>query len=140
MGVLEGLPMRVGRVLGVLACCALTGLVASPVHAGPGEGPSWGAIASMQRWYGIAFNHRSRAEAEADARAQCDRVAGLAGACVVRTYFDRFCGALATGNFGEWGAATASTPGVAGTAAARECDSHLPTEPCKVVVSICSPR
>ena len=127
-------------VIAMLMSSGLAGLAAGPTHAAPRDGPSWGAIASKQGWYGISFNHLSREAAEADARAQCDRVAGRAGPCVVRTAFDRACGALATGNFGEWGAATAATANVAGTAAAGQCNSHLPTEPCRTVVSVCSPR
>jgi len=126
--------------LALLWCCGLTGLAAGPAHADAGQGPSWGAIASVQGRYGYSFNHPSRGAAELAARTQCDRAAGRAGPCVVRAYFDRACGALATGNYGEWGTAIASTAGAAGKAAAGQCDGHLPAEPCKVVVSLCSPR
>lgn len=119
----------------MLLCCALA---APQAHAEPG--PSWGAIASLQGWYGYAFDQPSRGAAETAARAQCDRAAGRPGACAVRTYFDRSCGALATGNYGEWGTAVAPTSADAGKAAAAQCESHLPTEPCKVVVSVCSRR
>ena len=118
-----------------MLCCALA---ASQAHADPG--PSWGAIASLQGWYGYAFDQPSRSAAETAARPPCDRAAGRPGACAVRTYFDRSCGALATGNYGEWGTAVASTSSAAGKAAASQCESHLPTEPCKVVVSVCSRR
>ena len=66
--------------------------------------------------------------------------AGRAGSCEVRVSFDRACGALATGNFGEWGAASAATMGAAGKAAIAQCEGRLPTEPCKVVTSVCSGR
>ncbi|VTU46487.1 hypothetical protein SRS16P3_00199 (plasmid) [Variovorax sp. SRS16] len=123
----------------LLLCGALAGIAADPAHADPG--PSWGAIASRDAGgYGYSFNHPSRAAAELAARAQCDRAAGRPGTCAIRAYFDRSCGALATGNYGEWGTAIASTAAAAGKAAAVQCDSHLPTQPCKVVVSICSPR
>lgn len=127
-------------MLALLLCVELTGTTAGPAHANPSQAPSWGAIASMSRWYGYSFNHPSRSAAELAARAQCDRAAGRSGACVVRAYFDRSCSALAAGNYGEWGTAIAPTAGAAGKAAAGQCDSHLPTEPCKVVVSVCSPR
>jgi hypothetical protein len=122
----------------LLLCCALTGIATGAAHADPG--PSWGAIASLQGWYGYAFDQPSRDAAETAARAQCDRAARRPGGCAVRTYFDRACGALATGNYGEWGTAVAATASAAGKAAASQCDSHLPTEPCKVVVSVCSRR
>ena len=117
-------------------------LACGPLAAGAERAPasSWGAIASVGGWWGYAFNQPSRAAAELAARTQCDRSARRAGACAVRSTFDRSCGALATGNYGEWGTATAATAGAAGKEAAAQCDSHLPTEPCKVVVSICSPR
>lgn len=125
--------------LTLLLCCGLSGIMVGPAHADPVQGPSWGAIASRDGWYGYSFNHRSRGAAEAAARAQCDRAAGRSGTCVVRGSFDRSCGALATGNYGEWGTASAASADAAGKAAAGQCDSHLPTQPCKVVVSVCSP-
>jgi hypothetical protein len=124
----------------LLLCCGLAGIAVRAAHAGPAEGPSWGAIASMHRWYGYSFNHPTRDAAELAARAQCDRAAGRSGTCAVRAYFDRSCGALAMGNYGEWGAATGATAGAADKAAAGRCESYLPTEPCKVLVSVCSPR
>ena len=124
--------------LALLLYSLLTYIAMGPAQAEPGPGPSWGAIASLQGWYGYAFDQPSRAAAELAARAQCDRAAGRAGACVVRAYFDRACGALATGNYGEWGTAVAPTASAAGKAAAGQCETHLPTEPCKVVVSVCS--
>lgn len=113
-------------------------MAATPADGG--QGASWGAIASRAGWYGYAFNHASRDAAERAARAQCDRTAGRAGTCEVRVAFDRSCGALATGNFGEWGAASAATKGAAGQAAIAQCEGHLPTEPCRVVTSVCSLR
>jgi hypothetical protein len=126
------------RLCGALAL--LAGLAAGPAHANPPPGPSWGAIASMRSWYGYSINHPTREAAELAARAQCDRAAGRFGPCAVRAWFDRSCGALALGNFGEWATATAATADAAGRSAAGQCDGHLPTEPCKVVVSVCSPR
>jgi len=123
-------------VLLLLGCRAAS---AAPT-ATPGHAPSWGAIAAMNGAYGYSFNQSSRAAAEAAARAQCDRASGRPGSCIVSAYFDRSCGALATGNYGEWGAATAATADAAARAAAVQCDNHLPAEPCKVVVKACSPR
>lgn len=129
-------------------------LAAEPAVSGSGAAtgvrrapPSWGAIASGMGAYGYAFNHRSQAAAEQAARAQCERppVAGRGAAavapsaCEVRTAFDRACAALVTGNFGEWGTAVAPTKEAAGRAAIAECNSHLPTEPCKLVIGVCSP-
>ena len=134
---------RAARTLGTLALllCIPTGIAATASStAGRPPPPSWGAIASVQGWWGYSFNHASRGAAEQAARSQCERAAGRPGSCVVRNSFDRACGALATGNYGEWGTATAATAAGAGKAAAAQCNSHLPTEPCKVVVSICSPR
>jgi hypothetical protein len=137
------LRFRAARVLAVLMflfSCGLADIALSPAHADPSSRPSWGAIAAMSGWYGFSYNHASREAAERAARAQCDRTAGRANTCVVRAYFDRTCGALATGNYGEWGTAVAPTASAAGKAAVTECDNHLPTEPCKMVVSVCSPR
>ena len=115
--------------------------------------PSWGAIASQPLGYGYSFNQKSQAAAEQVARAQCERpperkgAAGAKGApaasvapvaCEVRAVFDRSCAALVTGNFGEWGTATAGTKEAASKAAIAECNGRLPTEPCKLVVSVCS--
>jgi hypothetical protein len=130
--------IRPARLPGLLALLPCLALAVFPVQAEPS--PSWGAIATLQGWYGYAFDQPSRGAAELAARAQCDRAAGRPGACAVRAYFDRACGALATGNYGEWGTAVASTSSAAGKAAASQCESHLPTEPCKVVVSVCSRR
>ncbi|WP_168164824.1 DUF4189 domain-containing protein [Variovorax sp. PAMC 28711] len=115
-------------------------MVVLPAHAQSAQSPSWGAIASVYGAQGYAFNHPSRAAAEAAARAQCDRAARRPGACAVTAYFNRSCGALATGNYGEWGAATALTADAATQAAVGQCDAHLPTQPCKAVVTVCSPR
>lgn len=111
---------------------------APPTDAGPNA--SWGAIASKPGGYGYAFNHRTREAAERAARAQCDRTPARTGNCEVRVQVDRACAALATGSFGEWGAASAPTTGAAGKAAVAQCEGHLPTEPCKVVASVCSLR
>jgi hypothetical protein len=132
--------VRACAVLVFLFACCLADTAVSPAHADPGSSPSWGAIAAISGSYGFSYNHPSRDAAERAARAQCDRTAGRPGTCVVRAYFDRSCGALATGNYGEWGAAIAPTASTAGKAAVTECDNHLPTEPCKMVVSVCSPR
>ena len=125
-------------VISLALGCALT-----PIGAGAASkderSPSWGAIASQAGWYGYSYNHTSRSAAERAARAQCDRAARRDGTCEVRAYFDRSCGALAVGNYGEWATATAVTAKAAGEAAVGQCDLHLPTEPCKVVVSVCSP-
>jgi hypothetical protein len=126
------------RLRGLLALLSCGVIAVFPVRAAPG--PSWGAIAAQQGWYGYAYDQPSRSAAELAARALCDRAAGRPGACAVRAYFDRACGALATGNYGEWGTAIAPTASAASKAAASQCESHLPTEPCKVVVSVCSRR
>jgi hypothetical protein len=57
----------------------------------------------------------------------------------VRASFDRACAALALGNFGEWGAGVAPTQAAATKTAIDACESHLPTEPCKLTVKVCSP-
>jgi hypothetical protein len=133
----------------VFASLALTGLsCGASAHSAPADAdagsdhgpmPRWGAIASRYGWYGYAFDQGTRAGAERSARAQCEKATGQAGSCDVRATFDHACGALATGNFGEWGAATAATAGAAVQAAMGQCNSHLPTEPCKLLVSVCSP-
>ena len=122
-------------------CCALIALAIpiGPAQSQTRQSPSWGAIASVQSWHGYAFDLPTRAAAELSALAQCDKAAGQAR-CVVRVAFDRACGALATGNFGEWGAASAPTSAAASEAAAAQCNGHLPAEPCKVVVNVCSAR
>lgn len=145
-----------------------TGAPTSPSAATPVADPAsrrvdahWGAIAARPDGYGYAFNQPSRAAAEQVARAQCERPAGspttpgaagapgssppsvgrpagAGGACEVRVWFERRCGALATGNFGEWGAAVGADKTAATRAAVAQCDAHLPTEPCRAVVSVCS--
>ena len=62
--------------------------VAAPAGSQEVPAPRWGAIAAYQGWHGYAFNHSTRAAAEASARAQCDRVARKAGACELRIAFD----------------------------------------------------
>lgn len=110
-------------------------LAASPSgKAGP---ELWGAIATSNGLYGYSFNQTTAAAAENVARSQCERKAG-AGACVIRSTFDRACAAMASGNFGEWGVASAPTIEQARKDAMAQCDSHLPTEPCKLQVSVCS--
>ncbi|VTU30437.1 hypothetical protein H4CHR_02607 [Variovorax sp. PBS-H4] len=139
---LHSYAVRMLGALALLGCCDPSGLAVRPAHAEPSRGASWGAIASVDNWYGYAFNFPSRDAAELAARSRCERAAGgkgRGGACVVRTYFDRSCGALARGNYGEWGTAVAATASEAAKAAAGQCETHLPTEPCKVVVSVCSP-
>jgi hypothetical protein len=134
---------RVVRLLApvlLLLCFDLTAIAADRARGTSAEEPSWGAIASMQAWVGYSFNHPTRIAAETAAQAQCDRAAGRPGTCAVRAFFDRSCGALATGTYGEWGLATASTETAAGKAAAAQCDAHLPAEPCKVIVKVCSPH
>ncbi|MDQ7973405.1 MAG: DUF4189 domain-containing protein [Rhodocyclaceae bacterium] len=123
-------------------CCAalaLLPLIAMAQPASPTR-PSWGAIASSYPAYGYAFEHSTREAAEHEALNQCRRNARKPAGCEVRTTFDRACGAYAQGNFGEWGAAVAPGAAEAAQAAAKQCDNHLPTEPCRVVVRACSPR
>jgi hypothetical protein len=134
----------------LLAAFAVTGAAATsdnartitPVAAlaSPRPAASWGAIAARPGGHGYAFNQPSRTAAEQLARAQCERPAGKPdiGACDVRVWFENSCGALATGNFGEWGAATGADSNAATKAAVTQCDAHLPTEPCRAVVSVCS--
>ena len=130
-------PMITTRMLAVLL---LSAGLAGTAHTAPGKGQSWGAIASKERWYGYASSYSTRAAAERAALAQCDRLAGRSGTCAIRTWFDRSCSALAEGNYGEWGTAMAPTQSAANQEATKQCDAHLPAEPCKVVVSVCSLR
>lgn len=121
-----------------------TGAAPAPLTARPpgAPGESWGAIASTPRSYGYSYNHASRAEAERAARAQCDREGARAGDghCEVHAFFNNACGALARGNYGEWAVAVEASDAQAGATALQQCNSHLPTEPCKVVASVCSPH
>lgn len=121
----------------MVAAVVAWALGANPVWAQEGA-PRWGAIASIQQWYGYAFDERSAEAAERAARAQCQRVAPSGQACAVRVMFNRQCAALAFGNFGEWGAAKADSRETAAQVAAQQCNQHLPTEPCKVVLRVCS--
>ncbi|MBU1359551.1 MAG: DUF4189 domain-containing protein [Gammaproteobacteria bacterium] len=114
-----------------------TAATQAPAKAGA---PSWGAIAARDAWFGYSFNLPTRTDAERAARSQCDRASGRAGPCEVRAFFDRSCAALARGNYGEWATANAETAPAAGQAAVTQCNGFLPTEPCKVVVSVCSPQ
>ncbi|MDM0043139.1 DUF4189 domain-containing protein [Variovorax dokdonensis] len=123
--------------------CTALGLPAVALADAP---PAWGAIAGTQGGYGYAFSQPSRAAAERAAIDQCEgalaksRATSARGSCVVRTAFDRSCGAMAVGNFGEWGIAIAPTEADARRDAVQQCNSHLPTEPCKVSVGFCSLR
>ncbi|RZM00029.1 MAG: DUF4189 domain-containing protein [Variovorax sp.] len=144
--------LRAGLVALLLGVGAAAGLAApAAVPQTPRAGATWGAIAARADGYGYAFNQPSRAAAEQVARAQCERPAGTSsaapaatdrpggrGTCEIRVWFQRGCAALATGNFGEWGTATGTDQGVATRAAVAQCDAHLPTEPCRVAVGICS--
>lgn len=131
----------VRRFAAITLCCAgLSAAQAAPTAAAAPPS-SWGAIAAKPGVHGYAFNQPSRATAERLARAQCERANGakrVPGACEVRVYFDRSCGALATGNFGEWAGGLGPDSKAAGQAAVTACDAHLPTEPCKLAVSVCS--
>ena len=143
---------RLVAAIVVIHAGVLTASAAEPgaTAAARRSAPSWGAIASQPLGYGYSFNQKTQAAAEQVARAQCERpperkgAAGVRGAsvapvaCEVRTVFDRSCAALVTGNFGEWGTATAGTKEAASKAAIAECNGRLPTEPCKLVVSVCS--
>lgn len=129
----------------VLVVCVLAAFGAGRARA---DGGSWGAIASQSQVYGYSFGWGSRDAAEQAARAQCDRAqartvragqGASAGPCEVRSYFNRSCGAFALGNHTEWGAASAAGAAAAGRAAIEQCDAHLPTEPCKAVLAVCSP-
>lgn len=131
-------PLRVPTVALIRGVLALGLASAATLSAAQGVSPRWGAIAATQQWFGYAFDQPTRDAAERAARAQCERVAKRSGPCEVRTAFDGSCGALAQGNFGEWGVASASTREQAGKDATRQCNQHLPTEPCKVVVQVCS--
>lgn len=136
--ILHSRALRAIGTLALLACCMLSDAIDVAQAATAQQVPAWGAVASTGGWYGYAVNQASREAAELAAKTQCDRAAGRTGTCVVRAYFDRACGAVATGNYGEWGAAAAATADAARKSAAEQCDSHLPTEPCKVLVNVCS--
>lgn len=147
-----------GRAIALAGLCAVavTGVAAPPGAMPPAGRPAtgaWGAIAARPDGYGYAFDQPSRATAERVARAQCERpggaasppvpssppgLAGAVRACEVRVWFERGCGALATGSFGEWGAAVGTDKDAAMKAALAQCDAHLPTEPCRAVASACS--
>lgn len=135
---------RIAEEMSLLRTCwtllAVLGLWASAAAAQqvPEEPPRWGAIAAAQQSFGYAFDHPTRAAAEQAARAQCRGVAARGSDCTVRTAFNRQCGALALGNYGEWGAANAPTREQAAQGAVNQCNQHLPTEPCKVVAQACS--
>lgn len=117
-------------------CLAAPALAATAGARGASE--QWGAIATVDGFYGYSFNQPTAAAAENLARSQCERKAGRHGPCVIRSTFDRACAAMATGNYGEWGVASAGTIEQARTDATVQCDSHLPTEPCQVQVAVCS--
>jgi len=121
---------------GLIALAAAPAVAAAESAKPP---PRWGAIATADSLYGYAFNHATRAAAENAARAQCQRRAGKSGgSCEVRLTFERACGAMAQGNYSEWGVASAPTIDGARKEAVAQCNAHLPTEPCKVLVSVCS--
>lgn len=132
--------MHLTRFISRLRLCGLVtlSLACSIAWGATSARPSWGAIASQDRAYGYTSSYPTRAAAEAAALAQCRHGATRPASCAVRAYFDRGCGALSEGNFGEWGAATALTLDGARKAALDQCDGHLPAEPCKIVVSACS--
>lgn len=131
---------RAWRIAAVAGLGLLTGAAAaqaqSPVPT-EAAGP-WGAIAAARQNFGYAFDQPTRAAAELAALVQCEGVAGRTEPCTVRTVFERSCGVLALGNFGEWGAASAATEQQAAQEAVQQCNRHLPTEPCKVAARVCT--
>ncbi|HYP83370.1 DUF4189 domain-containing protein [Variovorax sp.] len=128
----------------LLSCTLALLAVAAPPSAAAATAPAWGAIAATRDGFGYAYSHSTRGAAETAAREQCEqavaksRPGSARGTCEVRTAFDHSCGAMAVGNFGEWGIATAATETAARQAAVQQCNTHLPTEPCKVTVGFCS--
>jgi len=112
---------------------------ANTANANP-IGQSWGAIASTPASYAYSYNQATRAQAESAARAQCNRQSDAGRGCEVQAFFNNACGALARGNYGEWAVAVEASDALAGQAALAQCNSHLPTEPCRVVASVCSPH
>lgn len=132
---------RTVAALALLSCFAMAGLSAGAAHAEERERPSWGAIASMGGYYGYGIDYGSRLEAEREALFQCGRKSGRPGGCVVRTRFNRSCGALAQGYRGRhtyWGAAHAPTRHQARKQAVAQCNSRMHLESCKVIVFGCS--
>jgi len=127
---------------GMLAALALA--LGLPLIATAATPAAWGAIAATQGGYGYAYSHPTRGAAEQAALQQCEqalarsRPGSVRGSCEVRSAFDRSCGALAVGNYGEWGIGTAATEAGARQAAVQQCNAHLPTEPCRVSVGFCS--
>ncbi|RYZ12978.1 MAG: DUF4189 domain-containing protein [Comamonadaceae bacterium] len=127
-----------GRCRFLLGLWALLQLGTAFATAPARPAPAWGAIASHARGYGWTLDQPSRAAAEREALARCERSIGPGERCELRTAFDRSCAALAGGNHGEWAVAGGATREAAARDAAARCDAHLPTEPCRMLVSVCS--
>lgn len=79
----------------------------------------------------------SRAGAEREALARCERSAGNANACVIAIWFYNTCGAFAQDADGSWGAQHASSRPDAERMALKICAGHSRLGQCKVVKSFC---
>lgn len=94
-----------GRCLADLSACSLTG-ASRPSPSPPPRAISWGAIAYSIADMGAGWSQgkSDRASAEKEAMNTCSQ---HGRACVLRTAFNKQCGALAADrNFAGWGAAT----------------------------------
>lgn len=98
----------------------------------------YGAIAydAGSRAYGWSHRWATRAQAEQRALHEC-RAAGGTG-CVLATWFQNRCGALATAPGGAWGSTSAPSGGAAADGALAECARRAGGERCKVLVRGCS--
>jgi hypothetical protein len=94
-------------------------------------GDCWGAIAYGPNVWARALNHRSREDASAVAKAECN------GHCSNTLTFHNECGAYATGSSGMGWGASPSEDGAIGKAI-KECNSV--TSNCTLRISGCTAR
>lgn len=97
---------------------------------------TFGAIAYSTQTgaHGYSHNYPSRRAAERAAVANCRNYGGRN--CAVTVWFDRRCGALATGSKKGWGSAQHQNKQRANSEAVRFCRQH--DRNCKIVASVCS--
>jgi hypothetical protein len=113
------------------------------IHPGPARAPAPASVPLQPRrttgkFYGYSFGWSSRAQAEREALANCNRQAGEANACEVAIWFSDGCGALAIGSDGAWGADWSETASEASAKALKACRSEDDSGACEVVKSFCS--
>lgn len=101
-------------------------------------GARYGAIAydPATRSFGWSYRWGTRALAEQRALQECRAAGGRE--CLVATWFQNHCGALASSPRGAWGSTSAPSSGAAAGGALAECARYAGGERCSVLARGCS--